>query len=172
MGFFDKLLDGLAAATEDKKKEVAPEKVQNEQPKEPEKELTELTVKYGSKEPIPFTTECNGKEVVIELKYSGCAHVTTEKAEIVRKCGGLEAISGDLRSEIVENMTATIKSMEAEKTSVSKLQAHSRDFSNKVQRDLNKTWPEKYGVIISKMEIRSIMPTEESNNILRDIMRG
>lgn len=167
MGFFDKLFNAAKAAVENTAAENTTEKAEEkpaEQPTQPEVTTPQTEkFRFGNPNPVPYTQEINGTNVILLIRYYGTVEVDIKDPAIVESNGGIEMVKESLINEI-RSITDDLvqKCSNEEHLPVSRMVTMSLTFPEIIIRQVKETWLKNYGVELIRIGYGGFALTEES----------
>lgn len=177
MGFFDKLLKDVSnalkttpesnAQTSAKPVETPAPAVEPAVPAGPQQK----EIPYGAKNPFPYDTEMCGTPLTVYLRFFGKFKVTAVNAATVNGFGGLDALTDKLISETVTLFENYLHRLSANSVPCSRLPMYSQEIQLSISSELEKTWPDKYGVSLDSFSVASIAYTEESKKKISELQK-
>lgn len=167
MGLFDQLINSVKETVEQTTAKTA----QSAAPAAPA-EPQEMTMKFGTRSPVPYCGEIYGSMQTVQLKVFGNAEIHTDNAEKVSTHGGLEALNDTLTADIVSGITESLSKLSAMNIRISLLPAQASKMTSFIKEKLEPEWKEKYGVSLDRLNILSIALTEDSRETVEQLKRN
>ena len=129
---------------------------------------TEL--KFGTTEPIPYDDQINGEPVTLGVVSFGNSMVFVTDDEKAESFGGVTGLEDTLREDIRKGLAEHLQTLSEQEISYSQLPIYSSEISDSLMSEMNAKWNSEYGVGVDYLTIVSISLSDDSENLIRNMI--